>query len=149
MRIASTFLAGAVVGIVVVAAATALIGTPAKKPPPAMDCDDDTKPDACMVKVDVVSCGFLSLGRCVSLLSDPVVIHNKKKIDVYWVLVNPKYKFASNGIVIANGGDELVDCAPKDDLTFWCKNKHTKYGNYKYTVNVSGLDPLDPWVIND
>jgi hypothetical protein len=156
MRTASALLVGAVIGIVVVAASLALVRIPAKNPPSALDCDDDTKPDLCMVKVDVVWCGVSDpLRYCVSVLNDPVVIHNKndnsrKKIDVYWTLVNTKYKFASNGIVIANGDDELAGCKSKDDgVTFFCKNNHTKFGAYKYSINVTGANPLDPWVIND
>ena len=65
-----------------------------------------------------------------------------------WTIVNKSYKFASNGIVITNGGDELGDCKSKDDA-FFCKNKHKVFGVYKYTINVTGANPLDPWVIND
>ena len=154
MRTASALLVGAVLGTVVLAGSAALI-TPAKNPPPELDCDDETKPDSCMVSVDVVWCGLSDpLRYCVSVLSDPVVIHNRnssdrKPIDVYWTIINKKYKFASNGIVITNGGDELGGCKSKDDVTFFCKNKHKIFGVYKYTINVTDANPLDPWVIND
>jgi hypothetical protein len=149
MRTAGAFLGGAAVGIVLVAAAAALISFPAKNPKKALDCVDDINAKACTVKVDVESCGLLGLQHCVSVPDDAVVIHDRKKIDVYWTIVNTNYKFAANGIVVTNGDNELGDCKPDGDFTFFCKNKHTKFGVYKYTIYVVGLDPLDPWVIND
>jgi hypothetical protein len=98
----------------------------------------------------------LNLGHCTTVVNDAVAILNKKNIDLYWVLQDQGYKFAtdssgnSTGIVVTNGGNAIVNCSG-DDRTFSCKNNHksTGFGVYKYTVNVSTLEPLDPWIVND
>jgi hypothetical protein len=149
MRTTGAFLVGAGVGIVVVAAAVMLLSPHAKYPKQALDCNDETA-GSCLVKIDVIPCGLIGLQRCASVLYEAVVVHGKKKIDPYWTIVDHSYKFADNGILISDGTSDIGDCAPKDNTwTFYCKNKHLKFGVYKYTINIIGMEPLDPWVIND
>lgn len=150
MRTTGAFLVGAGVGMVVVAAAVMLLSPQAKYPKEALDCNDETA-GSCVVKINVVPCGPLNYQRCASVLYEAVVVHGKKKIDPHWTIVDHSYKFADNGIVISDGTSDIGDCAldPKDAWTFYCKNKHLKFGVYKYTINVVGMAPLDPWVIND
>jgi hypothetical protein len=151
MRTASAFLVGAGVGIVVVAVAAMLLSQPqVKYPKQALECKDET-PGKCLVKIDVIPCGLWNAQRCASVLYEAIVIHDKKKIDPYWTIVDHTYKFADNGILITDGTSDVGDCKAddKDKWTFSCKNKHLKFGVYKYTINVIGTEPLDPWVIND
>lgn len=93
----------------------------------------------CQVEVTVVDC-------VVSLNPNTLVVplpRNQTK-TIQWDIVGNEYGFAPNGVVITNPDGEFS--APDLSATgkkFKWKNKHTKPGEYKYSVNVvkTGLNP--------
>lgn len=156
MKNTSSFLAGAIVVVAVVAAVALVSGqggtTKAKKLRP---CDNDSTVGDCTIAVTIETCGFLNLSHCTTVIDDVVLIHKGKKPTVWWKIADSTYKFATDsngkniGIVVSNGGDEFKDCEKVNDQTYSCKSHHNNFGVFKYAVNVSGLDSLDPWVVNE
>lgn len=80
---------------------------------------------------------------------------DKQNVKITWHLPkDSKYTFSKDGIAIKDAGDEFPDCQVEPNekgLKFSCKNKHSKPGKYKYTINVEGsptVPPLDPIVEN-
>jgi hypothetical protein len=75
---------------------------------------------------------------------------------IYWQLDSasaPGYVFPSNGIVFpASAASEFPDCHPiQGGAVFFCRDSNTKPGRYKYTINLTGPQPipaLDPSVVN-
>ena len=108
-------------------------------------CDGSAK---CEVKV-MVDCS--SAGCQVSVDHDLVVVIDKKQLDIAWLLPNgSEYTFPENGVAFVDSKD--FECKADGKLKFVCKDKHSKFGAWKYTINVTGprtVPPLDPWVIND
>ena len=106
-----------------------------------LSCDGVNKCD-----VDVtVNCPPLWLACTAEVSFDPVVILGKNRLNVVWTLATPGYAFADNGIVI---DDPDFDCKPDGKTRFVCMDKHTQFSVSKYTVNVTGVSPLDPWIVN-
>jgi len=73
--------------------------------------------------------------------------------SITWTIVTNGYEFASNGIAFKSPNDEFVEPSPQGKKFRW-KNKHTRAGDYAYTVNVVGSGPnpatcsLDPLIKN-
>ena len=105
----------------------------------------------CDVQV-AVSCSLG--GSCTaSVNNETVQVPQGNSPNITWQMMSPGYTFPSNGIVIANGGGEFVNChAEANGRRFTCHNNHTKPGKYKYTVNIAGspaVPPLDPFIDNE
>ena len=111
-----------------------------------LDCN--TTPQ-CRVQV-FVDCPFF----CGIVVEYDKVV-GKRNGDIVWELQNkPNQSYAfdrTNGIVFPSA-PSVFDChVEANGLRFTCKNRGDK-GEYKYTVNLSGLPtvtPLDPWVVNN
>jgi hypothetical protein len=115
--------------------------------PKKLECKNENQP--CPVIVKVV-CKDSSCWLTVD--NDVVVIYDKKKIKIEWTLEGPSgYKFADPGIVIDESPPPDFNCTREGNLKYACMNKHTRFGVYKYTVNVTGPQDLklDPWIVND
>src|SRR6266404_3458605 len=96
----------------------------------------------CDVQV-AVSCS-LSVVCTVSVDNDTVEVSRGNSPNITWQMMNPGYTFASNGIVIANGGAEFDCHVEANGRRFTCHDKNTRSGKYKYTVNVSGSPAVPP-----
>lgn len=109
----------------------------------------DCSGQSCDVRV-TVTCAGTACSTSVNL--NTLHVEHGQSPKITWELTNSNYTFSSNGIVIANGGDEFSGCGPEaNGRKFSCKDLHTKPGFYKYTVNVTGsppVPPLDPFVDN-
>ena len=78
---------------------------------------------------------------------------------IYWVLDGPAgYTFRADGVFIpGNKGDFDMFRLSPDGLTYRVRNKHTRPGDYKYSINVinegAGVEgiqcELDPRIQND
>lgn len=96
------------------------------------------------------------------------VVSNKIVVDVdplyvvgpnhmiYWQ-IDPDtaagYTFPNNGIVLpTTAGAADFNCqAIQGGAVFFCQDRNSMPGTYKYTVNLTGpqqLTPLDPWIRN-
>lgn len=78
---------------------------------------------------------------------------DQKNVTITWRLDDASLTFAPDGIVIEDRQEEIVGCEiGKDARTFTCLNRHTKPGEYKYTVRLlqagKPLSPYDPHVRN-
>lgn len=107
----------------------------------------------CKVVV-TVSCWGTPTVCATSLDYDVVVVRSQR--DIKWTLVAPGgYAFPENGIDVQ--GDATADasdfnCMRTGGDGFLCKDKDSKFGVFKYTVNVSGPvppPPYDPWIVNN
>jgi len=92
----------------------------------------------CMVEVSV-SGGDINV-------SPPFVVVNNKRHEI-----NIFFK-AIGGITIENidfGVSEFDCTAPTGSDPWKCRDKHTDFGVYKYTVKVKDVGVKDPWIVND
>jgi hypothetical protein len=104
----------------------------------------------CDVQV-AVSC---SLGVfCTAFVdSDTVEVARGNSPNITWQMMSSGYTFPSNGIVFANAETEFDCHVEANGRRFTCRDRHTKAGKYKYTVNITGspsVAPLDPWIFNE
>ncbi len=104
----------------------------------------------CKVQVSV-DCVALMFCR-ISVDNNTVNVPRGNSPVIEWEVVTPGYAFTDNGIAISAGGDEFM-CRPMgaDRRRFMCNDRHTKPGDYKYTITLTGLPtvlPLDPWIAN-
>jgi hypothetical protein len=104
----------------------------------------------CKVQVSV-DCTLLIFCR-IAVDNDTIDVPRGNSPVLEWEVVTPRYAFADNGIVINDGGDELM-CRPGEGgrQRFMCTNKHSRPGIYKYTIRLTGwpaVFPLDPWIVN-
>ena len=75
---------------------------------------------------------------------------------IYWQLdaaSAPGYSFPRDGIVFPqSGASEFENCHPiQNGAVYFCMDRNTKPGQYKYTINLTGprpVPPLDPSVVN-
>ena len=75
---------------------------------------------------------------------------------IYWVLdpgTTNGYLFPNNGIVMPNNPNpEFPGCqAIQNGFMYFCNDLNTKSGSYKYTINLTGPQPvpaLDPSILN-
>lgn len=86
---------------------------------------------------------------------DPLVFEpDAVNVIITWTLpTESALTFSREGIVFEGKQDEIVRCAlGEDPKVFTCLNRHTKPGEYKYTVRLldggKPLAPLDPTVRN-
>ena len=86
---------------------------------------------------------------------DPLVFEPEQKdVTITWRLDGEGLTFATNGIFFEDRQqEEIVRCTiGKDPRTFSCLNRHTKKGEYKYTIRLlqdgKPLPPYDPRVNN-
>lgn len=121
--------------------------TPPEKPRTSskLECDGGRK---CEVAVSV-NC---SIAGCqLSVEHDLVVVLEKKQVDIVWLLPqDSEYAFAQRGIEFKESRD--FDCKADGPRRFVCRDRHSKFGAWKYAISVTGpktVPPLDPWVIND
>ena len=109
-------------------------------------------PGICKVEVTVVDC-------VVSVQPDPLPVPMPRGgKDIHWDIVSNDYVFADNGIVLKTPDDEFDLPELKDARKkFKLHDKHTKWGDYPYSVNViktGGADPRacpthDPVISNE
>ncbi len=115
-----------------------------------LDCDGTS---ACTVTVAVKCTQFYGCDASVDY--DVVVVGEKKNVDIEWQLrAEPGFEFAGNGIVLDNAD---FDCKAQGKDKFRCSDRHSGFGVFKYTVNITapksafgprGVPSLDPWVVN-
>jgi len=75
---------------------------------------------------------------------------------IYWQIdqvTAPGYTFPNNGIALpSSASSEFPDCHPiQGGKVFFCSDRNTRPGTYKYTINLIGPRPvpaLDPTVRN-
>ncbi len=99
--------------------------------------------------VDVVG------GRFVVVSPEPLVfLKDQRDVLITWQLPpDGKLRFPRDGIVIEQGGEEFVNCGPRNDgLAFSCLNRHSKPGKYRYTIRVLVGEKRiesDPTIMNE
>ena len=99
---------------------------------------------------------YLSIadGKQIVVSQEPIYFpKNMQNVRVTWHVPSKfNYTFGANGIVIEGRGNEFTDCVPATDgKSFSCLNRHTKPGQYKYTITLEGkpaIAPLDPILVN-
>lgn len=136
---------------VIAAAGLAGCATPGPSPEQSkksLTCSDLAK--ECKVTVTVGNCPIL---QCLSVDYDLVLITDKKKITITWLLSNQgDYAFADpDGIKFDQSGSDFK-CKADGKWKYACTNDNSRVAAYKYTVNVKGLlpiPPLDPWIVNN
>jgi hypothetical protein len=111
-------------------------------------------PGACFVDVWVNDC---DRGEIITRPEKLEVPDRGVAKNIRWRMRSEGYLFASNGIVIAKPDQEFNE--PEliaDGTMFKWANRHTKQGEYKYSVNVvkTGLNPknctpYDPRIFNE
>jgi hypothetical protein len=155
--------------LLVVLAIGLLLQACAATAPPSMAIDPSAVPRCsltgnprdCHVQVKVTA----TASSCtVSILPDQKSIRFTRKDSdrgrfIYWVLDGPAgYTFRADGIFIpGNGGDFDKFKLSSDGLTYRVRNKHTRPGDYKYSINVINEDAgvegiqceLDPFIYNE
>jgi hypothetical protein len=92
---------------------------------------------------------FVTAGEIV-VDQDPIVIPRGDSAAIVWHLRTSGYRFADNGITIADAGDEFR-CAREGEITFVCQNRHSKSGHFKYTIRLIADGKtlqLDPFIYN-
>jgi len=73
--------------------------------------------------------------------------------SITWTIVTDGYEFASNGIAFKSPNDEFEDPKLQGKKFSW-KNRHTRAGDYAYSLNLVGSSPnpatcsLDPLIKN-
>lgn len=116
-----------------------------------LDCDGSSARQ-CKIDVEVsVWTGTPSVG-----LGDLVLVRGRgSSKKIHWELpqgANVEFD-PTIGIVFEPADPEFVDCKPAGPRKYACTNNHTKFGVYKYTINVivGGGTPrsVDPWVVNE
>ena len=86
---------------------------------------------------------------------DPVSIAPGVRGPIQWKITNPasdKWKFRRNGIEIDDPSGEFDNPRGGGSRVFTWNNRHTKKGDYKYTVRVEkdGLEVFkDPTIMNN
>ena len=106
--------------------------------------------DVCKVAVTVVDC---------NITVDPVDLSvplPRVRQQIHWDIAGSDYVFAYNGIVISGMGVEFDQPELSGDgKKFKWRDKHTRPGDYKYSLNVvrTGLNPAncptyDPRILN-
>lgn len=94
-------------------------------------------------------------GKIESVSPDPLVFEaDQKNVTISWSLpAGSNLTFPADGIAFEKGQEEIVRCAVgQNPQTYTCLNRHTRPGEFKYTVRVldagRALEPLDPTVRN-
>jgi len=86
------------------------------------------------------------------ILTEVAVDHGKKGNTITWDIKDSRYEFAQqNGVdigIVFDQNSGFSNCRRVNKQKFQCDNA-SKPGVHKYTVNLTGLDPLDPWVVNN
>ena len=85
-----------------------------------------------------------------------LVLGRDKPTDLHWQLRgDTTAEFASNGIALDSSEFECRRDAPD---RFSCRDRHSSFGAFKYTINVTvkdstfgarGVPSLDPWIVNN
>lgn len=90
----------------------------------------------------------------VHIAPDPLEFKKDEvNVTIIWSLVGSAVSFPDDGIVFDRMAEgEIVECKPiANNMKFQCKNRHSKPGTYKYTINViqaGNRISLDPSIVN-
>jgi hypothetical protein len=76
-----------------------------------------------------------------------IVTAKGKTRRIAWTLRPFEGAFAENGIRFDEAGARVFKCERTNFLRFVCENSG-EAGKFKYTIQLIGWDPLDPWVLN-
>ena len=141
-----TFFAAAVCGLVLLGCTSAL---------PRVATTADCRAQECRVAVSVTT----SVPAVCRATTVPSTLHVRSRgaSVIAWDLEaaseHAGYRFPPNGIVFNDPQGEFDCQSANQGMKFMCNNKHSKSGDYKYTVNVvrgsTSCIPLDPMIIND
>jgi hypothetical protein len=123
-------------GIVLASCAAPRVGPPG----PFLPCN----PGVCTIKVFVTDCRAASGGVHV----DKPEIYVDRAREMRWEIATPGFQFAADGIAFAPPNSQFEPKHNPQPTVFRIHNKKTANGNFKYTVNVAGCTPHDPWVQN-
>lgn len=100
-------------------------------------------PGLCVIQVFVDSCTATD-----GIRVDKPLVSAGAAVNMRWEIVTSGFVFAADGIVFDPPNPQF---APQNNPTpgeFRMHNSKSQTGDYKYTVNVQGCTPLDPWVRN-
>jgi len=105
------------------------------------DQDCQSKP-SCNVSV-TFDCLVFHINCSVDL--DYAMTRQKKNNDITWQITDSNFEFDAQkgGIVFTDSGNGFT-CNPNGKQKITCNSPYS--GVWKYTINVKGLDPFDPWV---
>ena len=96
----------------------------------AGDCDVDVDP---------------SMGT----VPDKVTVGNGKGKKIRWTIKPGQGSFAANGIEFDGPGKSVfTGCAPSSNMRMFTCTNGGEPGQYKYTVQIQGRSPIDPFVVN-
>lgn len=56
--------------------------------------------------------------------------------------------FENGGILFDAAGRQALTCTQSGWFTVVCKADPSKRGEFKYTIDIVGWDPVDPWYVN-
>jgi hypothetical protein len=100
-------------------------------------------PGLCVVQVFVDNCTAPNGIR----VDKPLVVADSA-INMRWQIMTPAFVFASGGIVFDPPNPQFELRHNPTPTEFRIHNKKSQAGDFKYTVNVQGCTPHDPWVRN-
>ena len=98
------------------------------------------------------------IGGCnINAVADRLQVRSRGASVIFWDLEaqaeHAGYRFPANGIVFNDPQGEFDCQSAHQGKKFMCNNKHTKSGEYAYTVNLAkgstSCIPLDPAIVND
>lgn len=141
-----TLFSAAVCGLILLGCASEL---------PRINTASDCRASECRVAVQ----GYTRFNDACAANAVPSTLHIRSQgaSVVFWDLEaasdHAGFRFAANGIAFENPQDEFTCEVANQGKKFRCNNKHSKPGEYKYTVNLvkgsTSCIPLDPMMIND
>jgi len=89
-------------------------------------------------------------GGSIAVDAEYLIINNPRRQDIKITWRLPE---GSNNTLEAveffDTGGQIHDCASEGPRQFRCFDNHADLGVFKYTIKVTGLTPLDPWMVND
>jgi len=98
-------------------------------------------------------------GKLIVVDQEPIAVpRGKRDFRITWQLPRGlQYRFPrEGGIVVAESRDQIYGCQREDEFSYFCVDRNTAPGRFKYTITVldaangdKPLAPLDPWIVND
>ena len=114
-------------------------------PPPGLAASP-CPPGICVIQV------FVDRSRCTGtdgITVDKPLVSATQAVNMRWEIVTPGFVFAADGIVFDPPNPQFEPRNSPHPNEFRIQNTKSQTGYYKYTVNVLGCTPYDPWVRND
>lgn len=64
------------------------------------------------------------------------------------IVWHSSWAFQNGGILFDEAGRKALQCEQNGPWTVVCKADPSMRGEFKYTIDILGWDPVDPWYVN-